>query len=216
MAWMEQLNYLDFLLLAIIGASVLASVIRGFTRELAGLLALVVGVLVGLWFHGALASVLMNYISSPEIARMVGFGVIFFGIVVIGGFVGSAAAKVLQVTGLSLFDRLAGGAFGFVKGCLFCAVILLAMLAFNPGGPPAALNKSFVAPYVIWSADLIAALAPADIKAAVARNAKAIEEGWRGHGPSFGLPEARTGDNASGPSINSKKRPAGKAKSFPQ
>ena len=40
MEWIERLNYLDFVLLTIIGVSVLASLIRGFTRELAGLLAL--------------------------------------------------------------------------------------------------------------------------------------------------------------------------------
>ena len=214
MEWIERLTYLDFALLAIIGFSVIASVIRGFTRELAGLLALVIGVLLGLWFHGAFASILMEYISSPEIARLVSFGAIFLGVVIVGGFVGSAAAKLLQVTGLSLFDRLAGAAFGLLKGCLFCAVILFAMLAFTPGDPPAALTRSIVAPYVLWSANLVAAIAPADVKAAVARNARVIEEAWEQHAPSLGLPGASTGKTTSGQPATPKERPAGKSKSF--
>jgi hypothetical protein len=91
----------------------------------------------------------------------------------------------MQVTGLSLFDRLAGAGFGLLKGSLFCAVILFALLAFTPGGPPAALSQSQVAPYVMWSAHVVAALAPAEVKAAVAQNAELIEETWRSAVPAF-------------------------------
>ena len=210
MAWIEQFTYFDFLLLAILFACVLASLVRGFTRELAGLLALVVGVLLGLWFHGALASELMQYVPSPDVARLVGFGLIFFGVVILGGFVGSAAAKALQVTGLSLFDRLAGGFFGLVKGCLFCAVILLALLAFTPGGPPAALRDSKVAPYVIWSADLLASMAPAEVKAAVSRNASAIETAWQEHSLDLGWPGTDSANDAKDAPAASRKRPPSK------
>ncbi len=180
MEWVDRLNYLDFVLLAIIGVSVVASLIRGFTRELAGLVSLVAGVLAGLWFHGAVAAFLMQYVSSPDIARMAAFGLIFLGVVIIGGFMGSMAAKAMELTGLSLFDRLAGAAFGSLKGVLFCAVILFALLAFTPAGPPAALNGSVTAPYVLSVANLLAALAPAEVKAAMARNAKVIEQNWKG------------------------------------
>lgn len=216
MEWMERLTYLDFVLLAILGASVLASLIRGFMRELAGLAALIAGLLLALWFHGALASALAQYIPSPEVARMVGFGIIFLGVVILGGFVGSMAAKVLQVTGLSMFDRLAGAVFGIVKGCLFCAVILLAMLAFNPGGPPDALSKSLVAPYVMWSADLLAALAPAEVKASVARNARTIERAWEEHAPDLNWPGSGAAGNNAEPPAPPTKRPARKPASTSQ
>lgn len=185
MDWISRLNYLDIVLLIIVCASVIASVVRGFTRELAGLVALILGVVLGLWFHGSVASIVMEYVSAPEVARMVGFGVIFLGVVALGGLVGTAASKVMQVTGLSLFDRLAGAGFGLLKGSLFCAVILFALLAFTPGGPPAALSQSQVAPYVMWSAHVVAALAPAEVKAAVAQNAELIEETWRSAAPAY-------------------------------
>jgi membrane protein required for colicin V production len=188
MEWLSQLNYLDIVLLIIVCASVIASVVRGFTRELAGLVALILGVVLGLWFHGSVASAVMEYVSSPEVARMVGFGLIFLAVVAIGGLVGAAASKMLQVTGLSLFDRLAGAAFGLLKGSLFCAVILFALLAFTPGGPPQAVSQSRVAPYVMWSAHVVAALAPAEVKAAVAHNAELIQETWESTAPSFALP----------------------------
>ena len=210
MEWIERLTYLDFVLLAILCASVAASLVRGFMRELAGLLALVAGVLLGLWFHGTLASAMLQYVPSPEIARMVAFGLIFFGVVILGGFVGSVAAKALQVTGLSMFDRLAGGFFGLVKGCLFCAVILLVLLAFSPGGPPAALGKSIVAPYVMWSADLLAALAPAEVKESVSRNAQAIETAWGEHLPDLVWPESGTPNAAGEAPAAPRKRPARK------
>jgi membrane protein required for colicin V production len=199
MEWLSQLNYLDIVLLIIVCASVIASVVRGFTRELAGLVALILGVVLGLWFHGSVASAVMEYVSSPEVARMVGFGVIFLAVVAIGGFVGAAASKMLQVTGLSLFDRLAGAAFGLLKGSLFCAVILFALLAFTPGGPPQAVSQSRVAPYVMWSAHVVAALAPAEVKAAVAHNAELIQETWESTAPSFALPTKKADNIESDP-----------------
>lgn len=190
MEWIDRLNYLDFILLGIIGVSIVASLIRGFTRELAGLVSLVVGVLAGLWFHGAAAAVLMQYLPSPEIARMVAFGLIFLGVVILGGFMGSMAAKAMELTGLSLLDRLAGAAFGTLKGLLFCAVILFAMLAFTPGGPPAALSGSVTAPYVLSVANLLAALAPAEVKTAVARNVRVVEQSWKSGVSLFGVNES--------------------------
>lgn len=216
MEWISRVNFLDAVLLIIVCASVIASVVRGFTRELAGLVALILGVVLGLWFHGSVASLVMEYVAAPEVARMVGFGVIFLGVVALGGLAGTAASKMLQVTGLSLFDRLAGAGFGLLKGSLLCAVLIFALLAFTPGGPPTALSQSQVAPYVMWSARVVAALAPAEVKAAVAQNAELIEETWRSavktlpsrDGESDGAENGEGG--ASGGSAKGKRTPANK------
>lgn len=215
MDWISQLNYLDFILLMILGTSVVASVVRGFTREVAGLIALILGVLLGLWFHGAVANFVLQYVSAPEVAKMIGFGVIFLGVIVIGGFIGSVASKVLQVTGLSLLDRTAGAAFGLLKGGLFGAIIIFALLAFSPGGPPHDVRTSKVAPYVLWSARLLATLAPAEVKNAVVRNAEVIQETWRGRIPDLPIPATPVEEDAQ-EVVPKKVRPTGKASPAPR
>lgn len=175
----HQLNWLDYLLLFILAASLAASLARGFTREILGFVALVLGLLLGMWFHGTVGGFLLPYVSEPAIASFLGFCAIFCAVTVIGGVVGYVMSKAMKMAGLSLIDRLAGGAFGLVKGALFGAVILFAMLAFAPGGPPRSVSSSVVAPYVMWSADVLAPLAPRELKDVVERNGERLREMWR-------------------------------------
>ncbi|MCW5963550.1 MAG: CvpA family protein [Bryobacterales bacterium] len=174
----SRLNWLDFLLLFILATSLIASLARGFTREIAGLVALLLGILLGMWFHGAVGSVFLPYVSAPQIADFLGFGVIFFAITAVGAVAGFLIAKVLRVAGLSLFDRLLGGAFGLLKGALFGAIIIFAMLAFAPKGPPESVSRSVVAPYITWTTDLLAAIAPRELRDAVERNMTAMRGMW--------------------------------------
>jgi membrane protein required for colicin V production len=175
----NQLNWLDYLLLLILAASFLASLARGFTREIAGFVALILGLLLGLWFHGNVGNVLLPYVSAPQIASALGFCTIFFSAIALGGVVGYLMSKAMKVAGLSLVDRAVGGAFGLAKGALFGAVVLLGMLAFAPDGPPQSVSQSVVAPYVLWTADVLAPLAPKQLKDAVFQNGERLRNLWK-------------------------------------
>lgn len=174
-----QLNGLDYLLLFLLVSSLVASLMRGFAREIAGLVALVLGVLLGMWFHGAVGAWFLPYVSSSEIADWLGFAVIFFGVTTLGGVVGFVIAKMISVAGLSLFDRLVGGAFGLLKGALLGAILVFAILAFSPQGPPQWVKQSMVAPYVTWTADVLAAMAPRQLKDVVNQNIAALRSLWQ-------------------------------------
>ncbi len=174
----SQLNWLDYLLLFILATSLIASLARGFVREIAGLVALLLAILLGMWFYGTAAAFFLPYVSAPQIADFLGFGLIFFAVVSIGGLAGFLVAKVVSVAGLSLFDRLLGGAFGLLKGALMGAIVVFALLAFTPKGPPEAVSRSMVAPYVTWTADVLAAIAPREVRDAVERNVTALRGIW--------------------------------------
>lgn len=173
-----QLNWLDYLLLFILASSLIASLVRGFAREIAGLVALVLGVLLGMWFHGAVGAWLLPYVSSPDIADWLGFAAIFFGVTTLGALVGYVIAKMLSVAGLSLFDRLVGGAFGLLKGALLGAILVFAILAFSPKGPPQSVSGSVVTPYVTWTVDVLAAMAPRELKDVVDQNIAVLRGLW--------------------------------------
>ena len=70
----------------------------------------------GFWFYGIVAAYVLDYVSSRAIANLIGFFVIFAGVLVLGAIVGHILAKFFKWAGLSWFDRLLGGAFGFVRG----------------------------------------------------------------------------------------------------
>lgn len=194
----QQMNWLDGLLLFIMAASLLTSLFRGFTREVAGMAALVLAVLLALWFHADVGAFFESYVGTRELANLFGFGAIFFGVIIAGNVVGYIIAKMVSIAGLSLFDRLMGGALGLAKGALIASVVLFAMLAFSPTGPPESVKTSVLAPYVTWSADALSALAPAQLRDVVEKNAVALREWWMTT-PLPSLPQGTTPSPAAKP-----------------
>jgi membrane protein required for colicin V production len=157
-------NWLDILL----GIILIASVIEGFKKGLArtglGFLAVIVGLVCGLWFYGAVGNAFAGFIHSRSLANLVGFLAIFIGAILLGGLVGALIAKLMKVAHLSWLDRVLGGAFGVLRGALVGAVILLVMTAFSPKPPPLPVAHSRIAPYVMNTARLIVYAAPREFR----------------------------------------------------
>jgi membrane protein required for colicin V production len=208
----SQMNGLDYVLLILLVGSLVASVARGFTREIIGMVALAAGSLLGLWFHGSVGALVAPYIGQPDLADLIGFGIVFFGVLAVGGAIGHLLSKVWKVTGLSLVDRLAGGMFGLVKGALMGAVIILVMVAFSPTGPPEFVKESKVAPYVMWGTNALAAMAPRELRDVVERNIATLRGLWQ-QGPGLlpTLPDSGNGpelqDGNGGPQASPSRKP---------
>ena len=71
------MNWLDWILLLVIAGSIIASFRTGFSRELIGLISMVVALFCGLWFYGSAGAFLLPYVSSKEIAYLCGFLIVF-------------------------------------------------------------------------------------------------------------------------------------------
>jgi membrane protein required for colicin V production len=162
------MNWLDFVLLLLIVGSIIASFRKGFSRELIGLISVIVALFCGLWFYGSAGAFLMPYVSSKEIAYLCGFLLIFAGVLIAGAIVGHLFSRLVKAAGLTLFDRVLGAGFGAVRGLLLAVAVIVAIVAFAPGrtgdGPPSAVVHSRFAPYVIDTAHLFASLAPRELK----------------------------------------------------
>jgi membrane protein required for colicin V production len=161
------MNWLDWILLVVIAGSIIASFRTGFSRELIGLISMIVALFCGLWFYGSAGAFLLPYVSSKEIAYLCGFLIVFVGVLIAGAIIGCLFSRLVKAAGLGLFDRVLGAGFGAVRGLLFAVALILAIVAFSPGGsdaPPGAVVHSRFAPYVIDTAHLFASLAPRELK----------------------------------------------------
>jgi len=161
------MNWLDWVLLIVIVASIIASFRTGFSRELIGLISMVVALFCGLWFYGSAGAFVLPYVSSKEIAYLCGFLIVFCGVLIAGAIIGHLFSRLVKAAGLGLFDRILGAGFGAVRGLLFAVALILAIVAFSPGGsdaPPGSVVHSKFAPYVIDTAHLFASLAPRELK----------------------------------------------------
>ncbi len=183
------MNWVDILLLLVVGLSVLSGLAAGFARVGVGFAATVLGLFLGFWCYGIAAAYVLDYVSSRAIANLVGFFVIFIGIVAIGALVGRLLAKFFKWVGLSWFDRLLGGAFGFVRGMLIAVALVTVLLAFAPSPPPRSITESKLMPYVIDASNIVAALTPREVKQAFQDTKDKVQKVWADH--SNRIPEAR-------------------------
>jgi membrane protein required for colicin V production len=78
---------------------------------------------------------------------------------------------------LGWLDRLGGVVFGFIKGGLIAAVLLLALTAFLPKGTPL-IKDSLTAPYVALVSEKLATLVPSDIKRDFAAKLDELKKAW--------------------------------------
>ncbi len=187
------MNWLDYVLIAILLFSAIQSFRRGFSREIIGLAAMFFAFLLAMWFYGMAGSLVSPYVGSPATANMIGFFLVVIAVLLLGALVGWIVSRFLRTVGLSFFDRLLGAAFGVVRGLLISMALLTAWMAFGsqrPGGVGSrAVVHSQIAPYVLGASRIFVAAAPMDLKQSFHRYYSQIQSIWDGRsGNSNGAP----------------------------
>jgi membrane protein required for colicin V production len=162
------INWLDWVLIAILAYSVIQSFRRGFSREIISLVATILALLLAMWFYPTAGAWLRHWMTSVRTSNFLGFLLVLFGVMTIGGIVGSIVRRVVKAVGLSFFDRLLGAVFGLVRGVFIGVALLTAFIAFGPRSEPktapSAVVHSQIAPPLMKAASVVVDLAPAELK----------------------------------------------------
>jgi membrane protein required for colicin V production len=172
------LNWLDYILLIVIAASVFSGFKLGFARAGVGIAATLVGFLAGAWFYGSAAFLFADWVSSRALANLLGFLTVFFGVQIAGAVLGRLMAMLFKWIGLSWLDRLLGGAFGLARGTVIGIIIVMALVALAPNPPPRAVVNSSIAPYLAEASNLIVALTPRELKDSFAKGYEQAKREW--------------------------------------
>jgi membrane protein required for colicin V production len=118
------MNGTDWVILAILGLSILIGLWRGLVAELLSLVIWIAAFWVAASFGPAVAARLEHVISLP-IARIgLGYALCFIAVLIVGALVRFATRRLIWSTGLSGIDRLCGMLFGFVRGALLVTVLV--------------------------------------------------------------------------------------------
>jgi len=185
-------NWLDITLIALLAAFVIEGAAKGFIRQIVGLTALLLGILMGVWFYGSAGAFLLPYVSKPAVANLLGFMIVFVCVQVLGGLAGWTLSKAMKATGLGWLDRLMGCVFGAVKAALAGVVLVLVITAFPFKPLPGAVAGSRFAPYLIDASHAITYLAPRELRDGFVETYQRLREYWIKHDPKSGkkLPSA--------------------------
>lgn len=173
------MNWLDAVLLVILAVSVATSFRKGLSREVIGLVAVLLALIFGIWFYGIAASLVLPYLSSQAAANLAGFFLVFFGVVLLGSVVSYVVGRFLRVAGLSFVDHVLGAGFGMVRGTLVSVALLMAIMAFSQGDrPPESVVNSRIAPYAVDTARFIVSMAPHDLREGFRKSYGQVKTAW--------------------------------------
>jgi len=119
------MTWVDLVVLAVLGISGLLAFLRGFVREVLGLMAWLGAIYVAMGTFHLVQPSFRSWIDNPDIADPVAFAVVF--LVALAGFslVAMLAAKLVRNSGLRSLDRTLGLVFGLVRGA---AVVVAAYI----------------------------------------------------------------------------------------
>lgn len=159
---MAAWNWLDWTLAAIVLVSVVSAFRQGFMRELISLAAVIAGLVIAVCCYARAAVWFEDLTRSHQIALGVGFVVLFAGTLLVGAIISWLVGRMVKQSGFEWFDRLLGAGFGFVRGVVVNAVLLMAMLAFAI--KPEVVQRAVLAPYMTAVTRSLVMVMPADLQ----------------------------------------------------
>lgn len=168
-----NLNYFDWFLIAILTWSTITAFLRGFLLELFALGGLIAGILLASWNYLALAAIFERVITAKTIANIMAFLLIAIGVMILCALAGNALHRTANAIGLGFFNRLFGAVFGYLRGCLLCVAILMAITAFLP--PTSAVSKSSLTPYFLAGAHAVSFVVPHDLQQLILNGAEQLK-----------------------------------------
>lgn len=116
---------IDYVIITIIGLSTVISLVRGFVREALSLATWGIAFWVAISFSDTLSKYLETVITKSTFRTAAAFAILFVGVLILGAIVNYIIGQLIDKTGLSGTDRALGTIFGFGRGLLFAALVLL-------------------------------------------------------------------------------------------
>jgi membrane protein required for colicin V production len=164
---LTDVNWLSILLIGIIGLATWRAYVSGFVRELVSLCVTILAIPVAGVFYEHLYNKLHPIITNREFALLFSFLAILAGVVIIGQVAAHLLKRTVAVLNLGAADRVAGGAFGFLKAVILCQVVLIALVAFPEPDIKTSIDDSQVATELLDTAPAVLAFLPGTFEKAI-------------------------------------------------
>jgi membrane protein required for colicin V production len=123
----------DYIALAIVGLSIILSVMRGFLRELLAILGWAAAFIVAKTYSSELMPMMPVDIPTESFRVLASFLVLFLATLLVASLLAIAITTLIKSVGLGWLNRLLGAFFGLARGLLIvCIVVFLAGLTELP------------------------------------------------------------------------------------
>jgi membrane protein required for colicin V production len=122
---------LDWVVVAVLAASVLLGLWRGLVYEVLSVLNWLAAFVLAQWLAPRAAALMPFSRAGESVQYAAGFVVVFIGALFVGGLLAWVTSKLVEAVGLRPIDRALGGIFGLVRGTV--AVLVLAVVVHLTG-----------------------------------------------------------------------------------
>lgn len=141
------MSSLDIIVLIVLGVFIARGIWIGFIRQLASLIALVLGFVIAGRYYDQSAQLISPLIQNQQLGFLVTYGVIFIMVFLTTIVIGIVFRKVAQLVLLGWFDKSLGGLFGAAKGMFLACFVFMGLAVFLSGSSPLFRNSYFY-PYL--------------------------------------------------------------------
>lgn len=155
------MNWLDVILIAILIVTSFLGIIKGLVKQLFGLLAVIIGLILALGFYSQVSWLYRRLVSNEVLSHFLGFITIFLAVLCIGWLSSRTLSKLIKGP-LKLLNKVLGGGLGLLKGILVCGVVVFALLVFPISKK--ALKESQLSPVCLQMTRAIIGLIPRELK----------------------------------------------------
>ena len=126
------MNIFDVIILIILLYGLIKGFIKGFIIEVAGIIALILGVTGSFKFARILEVSLNSYVDwSPKTIQIASFIILFMIIIYAVSLLAKMITKTLKIIALGMINRIFGGIFGLLKWCVILSSLVLVSQEIN-------------------------------------------------------------------------------------
>ena len=126
------MNIFDVIILIILLYGLIKGFIKGFIIEVAGIIALILGVTGSFKFARILEVSLNSYVDwSPKTIQIASFIILFIIIIYAVSLLAKMITKTLKIIALGMINRIFGGIFGLLKWCVILSSFVLVSQEIN-------------------------------------------------------------------------------------
>lgn len=167
------MQWVDWIVLAVLALSVLGGLAQGFFRTVCSLLGLVFGIALADWNYARLARVFQPIIKTEPVADAVAFLAIAIVFMLIANVAGGLMKRLFRWMGLGCLDTLGGAFVGFVQGVLLVTACILVTVAFFP--QTAWLTQARLPKQFFGALHLSTHISPGELSARIREGLKTLE-----------------------------------------
>jgi membrane protein required for colicin V production len=144
------MNLLDYFIIVLMGLFALRGIFRGFIRELASLVGVVLGIFLGYFIEPKLSVMLKAYLADMASLPLISFAILFFMSILFCNCLAWLFMHLSKKEVKGWGNRVSGAILALLKGLVVIFLLIVLLTFYVPSQAPL-VSKSKMAPYVIKS-----------------------------------------------------------------